>query len=248
MNQRRILLLQGAHSCPWGIPLQWDPVWFAAQGQPLEVRSATRDSVLLRVVLHLGVPSWVGLHWGATISLDAVFPLFGDLRRFWGPAMRLHGDIRIEGEPTRRRRRPLALMDRSRVRAQVLYRTDPPLRVHSIQIRVSTIDGSRMDVGLHGASLQWHGVSRRSGGSAPDLGEENEFINVLTQRRGLEGQQTSHVLSHVDTRTRVGAVPRIRRPIIDDRVAVSDSEPDTVHVRLPSCPSSDVGDDERTEL
>ena len=80
--------------------------------------------------------------------------------------MRLHGDVRVEGEPTRRRRRPTALMDRSHVRAQVLYRTNPALRVHAIQIRISTVEGSRMDVGLHGASLQWHGVCQEDGGSA----------------------------------------------------------------------------------
>ena len=228
--------------------MQWDPVWFAAQGQALEIRNPARDTVRLRLVMHTGIPSCIGPHWGAILALDAVFPLFGDLRRFWGPAMRLHGEIRIEGEPSRRRRRPTALNDRSRLRAQVLSLTEPALRVNNIQIRVSTIAGSRMDVGLYGASLQWHGVTQEDAGFAPDLGSDGEFLDVLTHRRGLQGRQTSHFLSHVDTRTRVNAIPRIRRPIIDAPTPDSDSDPSTVHVRLPSCPSPDDDDeDERTE-
>ena len=78
----------------------------------------------------------------------------------------------------------------------------------------------------------------------PERGDEHEFIDVLTERRGLQGQQTSHVLSHVDTRTRVECCASYTsadyRPI---PFAASDSEPDTVHVRLPSCPSSDVDDE-----
>ena len=113
------------------------------------MRDTQQYGIRLRLTLHLAVPSFP-ISWVSEGYLDGVFPLFGDLRRFWGRAVGIRGYFALLGRPASSRRT-------AEVRHQfvVSARFRSSLRHAALEVVTTVAHSPRHDVFMFGASLQW---------------------------------------------------------------------------------------------
>ena len=118
-------------------------------GRPEIVQDSNQYGVRLRVTLHLMVPAF-SISWVAEGFFEGVFPLFGNLRRYWGRAVGVSGRLMMEGRPSTARRSPVI-----RHNFVLEARTRRALRYAPIEVTATAAFGPRTDLFIFGAALQW---------------------------------------------------------------------------------------------
>ena len=169
-----------SHSCPYGSLPHFPRAWFLPQGRAHLLPPSQPRGIQFRVTYHLGIPGDLLLPWRAQGFVRLVFPLFGALREFWGRAAEFSGEVTFRGRPSRSHAR-------TAVTHNLLLRTPSNvqnlLTYFPIEAEVTSLAGSRPDVTLIGASLQWWDtrmIESNSTTRAPLSISHQELQRVLT--------------------------------------------------------------------
>ena len=150
------------HNCALGLPVSLPLVLFTPQGQPMTVDDPSSVGIQLRVFVHLVAPC-VYMNWGTEARFRGVFPLFGELRRYWGRAVMLEGEMIISGQPSDNRRAPQI---RHNLHLSAHSRRPGLLRYAPLSVRATVLHGPRADVAIVGVSLQWRQHRRANRGDS----------------------------------------------------------------------------------
>ena len=165
---RRLHLDVGSHSCSYGDSVPFHLVRFIPQQRTLSIREGFLTRIHLRVTYHLGIPGNVGFQWYTRSFVRMVFPIFGALRVFWGRAVELFGEVTFSRRTDGSRSRIVAQQN---LQMRAVLETPGRLEYAAIDANVSFVAGSRPDVSIMGASLQWTGSSPRVGSPISSLRE-----------------------------------------------------------------------------
>ena len=179
------------HSCVRGEFISFPVVLFAPSGKTMSLLGPRSYGVQLRVVLHIMIPLNLPVSWVGRTLLNAVFPLFGMLRRYWGRAMHLWGCVTLNGGPSSSRGHPSAYGD---LRVRVCSRIPGVLRHCQVEVTVDRVYGPRSDVGLLGASLQWLGTQT----TASNLHFPEEASREELRRCLWQGHYPSSIVTEDD--------------------------------------------------
>ena len=171
------------HSCNLGRLTSLPPVLFTVHGRRLRLRNSPPSAVGLRLLLHITAPG-LPISWTSQFPFSGVFPLFGDLRRYWGRAVAIVGTIYLQGYTASCRRAPLA---HHHLTLRVCpRRRDVALRHGPLEVIVTASFGPRGDIGVIGASLQWISANVRPGGRRrlvePRVVSREDLRRLLRQR------------------------------------------------------------------
>ena len=236
LDRNRIELPVAQHTCPLGNNLYWPTTEYTARGRPLRIRDSRTQRVEMRLILHISAPENLEHPWAATIELDGIFPLFGDLRRFWGVAMRFFGRVRVLGEEASRERNPVVDQNDTEIDQEVLPPGPTELRMSPLTIRIDVMPSPRADVMLQGASLQWYGLTSRGRGETPFIGSHDQFTRQLTRylrantpnSRRLPWHVTSYPLNRrTQADGRIGSARRHVTLCCEHGDTASGSDPDS---------------------
>ena len=141
-----------SHSCALGREVHFPVVFMSAQNMLCHLPGPEAFGVQLRVVLHFGIPSGLVLRWRSGGPVRMVFPLAGLLRRYWGRALMVSGEIALSGTSTGHRG---GVEVHGTFSVSVSPRFPRLLRLFPPQVTATAYRGFRWDVTLLGASLRW---------------------------------------------------------------------------------------------
>ena len=141
-----------SHSCDLGREVHFPLVYLSSQNLAAVLPGPEAFGVQLRVVLHFGIPSGLMIRWRTAGHLRAVFPLAGVLRRYWGRALLVEGDLEVTGDSSGHRS---GVVVRGAYAVSVNPRFPRLLRHFPLEIAGTVYRGFRWDATLLGASLRW---------------------------------------------------------------------------------------------
>ena len=142
------------HSCNLGHQISIPRVLY----HPLHLaRADDEPGVNLLLVFHVVMPAEMIYRWGTGTRYTAVFPLFGRLRRYWGPGLRIEGTVILNGARRSRGARVVATLVGTQIRAVV--RRPGVLHISSLRAEATVQWGPRFDCIFPAISLQWLGSS-----------------------------------------------------------------------------------------
>ena len=169
-----------SHSCALGREVHFPVVFMSAQNMLCHLPGPEAFGVQLRVVLHFGIPSGLMLRWRSGGPVRMVFPLAGVLRRYWGRALMVSGEIAVSGTSTGHRG---GVAIHGGLTVSVSPRFPRLLRVFPLQVTGTAYRGFRWDVTLLGASLRWlppARVTADDGSLFPREVSEETLLEALT--------------------------------------------------------------------
>ena len=190
------------HSCAMGDHVSVSRLLY----HPLHITRADHEgAVNLVLFFHVVMPGEMVLRWGTAMYFEASFPLFGRLRRFWGPGLRIDGNVAFNGARRNRGARVQAELEGVRVRAVV--RRPGVLRIESLSAEAVLQWGPRVDCYLPAITLQWQGTVPPAEELRAHIMEEPEACSLAELEEPLNPRTAFFISGGLQAATR--AFPRL---------------------------------------
>ena len=168
-------------------------------------RSDDDEAVNLVLFFHVVMPGEMTLRWGTAFYFESSFPLFGRLRRFWGPGLRIDGQVALNG--ARRNRGARVQVDLEGIRVRAAVRRPGVLRIESLSGEAVLQWGPRIDCHVASISLQWQGTVSPAEELRAHVMEEPEACSLAVIEEPLNPRTAFFVSGGLRTATR--AFPRL---------------------------------------